>query len=110
MKFLATDVKKPLAAVSAILDEGNRVVFDNDGEGRDIGLFATTYVAPEVRRAGVAIRLLATGEQWMLDQGLSVAATYTEENNTRLQNLYLGRGYSMTEMPKRFVKLAKPLP
>ena len=27
MKFLVTDVKKPLAAVSAIVDEGNVVVF-----------------------------------------------------------------------------------
>ncbi|MEE2834662.1 MAG: hypothetical protein VYB65_01430 [Myxococcota bacterium] len=58
----------------------------------------------------MAIRLLATGERWMLEQGLSVAATYTEENNTKLQQLYLGRGYSMTEMPKSFVKLAKALP
>jgi GNAT superfamily N-acetyltransferase len=83
---------------------------DDDGEGGDIGLFATTYVVPEVRRAGVAGHLLATGEHWMREQGLPVAATYTEENNTKLQQLYLQRGYSMTAMPKRFVKLAKPLP
>ena len=28
MNFLITDVKKPLAAVGAIVDQGNRVVFD----------------------------------------------------------------------------------
>ncbi len=90
---------------------GHTIVrIDADDEGKDIGLFATTYVTPEVRRAGVAIRLLETGEHWMLEQGLSVAATYTEENNTKLQKLYLKRGYSMTEMPKKFVKLAKALP
>ena len=32
MKFLVTTVKKPLAAVSAIVDEGNVVVF---GPGKD---------------------------------------------------------------------------
>jgi len=31
MKYLITDVTKPLAAVSAMVDEGNRVVFDSEG-------------------------------------------------------------------------------
>ena len=30
MRYLITSVKKPLAAVSSIVDEGNRVVFDTD--------------------------------------------------------------------------------
>ena len=33
MNFSVTDCKKPLAAVSKIVDKGNRVVFDDDGEG-----------------------------------------------------------------------------
>ena len=31
MRYLITDVKKPLAAVSSMVDEGNRVVFDAEG-------------------------------------------------------------------------------
>lgn len=83
---------------------------DRDGDGRDIGLFSTTYVEPSARRDGVATSLLARGEAWMQERGLTEAVTYTDEDNTRLQNLYLGRGYSMSGMPERFVKLARRLP
>ncbi len=82
---------------------------DDDGEGREIGLFATTYVVPECRGAGVASSLLDAGEAWMLEQGQSLAATYTDRLNKKLQNLYLGRGYRMSAMPNDFVKMAKEL-
>lgn len=89
---------------------GHTIVrIDDDGEGREIGLFATTYVVPECRGAGVASSLLDAGEAWMLEQGQVLAATYTDKQNTKLQRLYLGRGYRMTTMPNDFVKLAKSL-
>ena len=41
MKFLVTDVKKPLAAMSAIVDEGKVVVFDPGSFGSFIQNFST---------------------------------------------------------------------
>jgi GNAT superfamily N-acetyltransferase len=89
---------------------GHTIVrIDKDDDGEAIGLFATTYILPKVRRSGLAIRLLKRGEEWMLTQGMSVAATYTDKHNTKLHKLYLGQGYQMSPMPKSFVKLSKPL-
>jgi len=89
---------------------GHTIVrIDTDDDDQAIGLFATTYVLPKARRSGLAIRLLERGEEWMRAQGMSVAATYTDEHNTKLHNLYLGQGYQMSPMPKSFVKLSKPL-
>ena len=33
-------------------------------DGSEMGLFSTTYVDPDHRRAGVALKLLEHGEQW----------------------------------------------
>ena len=59
MKFLDADVKKPLASVSSIVDQGNRVVFDADASyveniesGRRI---------PMVRRRGVFVMEIEAG-------------------------------------------------
>ena len=88
---------------------GHTIVRIDRDDGQEIGLFSTTFVDPASRRFGVAKALLDRGEQWMVEQGMSVAVTYTEEFNTKLQQLYMSRGYSMSPMPKRFVKLAKTL-
>lgn len=73
------------------------------------GLFSTTYVAPAARRSGVAAALLMTGEAWMRARGLSEAVTFTDRDNTKLQGLYLARGYTLTPAERDFVRLAKPL-
>ena len=82
---------------------------DDDGEGNPIGLFATTYIIPEVRRKGLAVRLIEEGERWMKGQDMAYAATYTDEDNEKLQQLYLQQGYVISPMPKGFVKLSKSL-
>ena len=89
---------------------GHTIVrIDDDGEGQEIGLFGTTYVIPTERNTGVASSLLLRGEKWMVSKGMNQAVTYTEKNNTKLQNLYRNHGYTMSPMPKDFVKLAKAL-
>ena len=89
---------------------GHTIVrIDSDDDGNDIGLFSTTYVEPASRRFGVAKLLLKQGEEWMRQHGMPEAVTYTDKDNVKLQNLYLTYGYKMSEMPKGFVKLARPL-
>jgi len=89
---------------------GHTIVrIDDDGEGKSIGLFATTYVTPQVRRKGIAVRLIEEGERWMKEQNMTCAATYTDEDNEKLQQLYLQQGYALSPMPKNFVKLSKRL-
>jgi len=41
---------------------------------------------------------------------LTKAATYTDEENTGLQNLFTGLGYSQRPMENNFVELSKELP
>jgi len=74
-----------------------------------LGLFSTTYVEPAWRRRGVAQALLLRGEQWMREEGLSQAATYTSETNARLHQLYQSNGYELIPGESGFVKLVKPL-
>ncbi len=100
--YLATDR-------SGALKGHTMVRIDDDGSGTELGLFATTYVMPAARNHGIASRLLDRGEQWMRDQQMSIAATYTDKENRKLQALYIGRGYDMSPMPNDFVKLAKVL-
>ena len=80
----------------------------DEAEGQ-IGLFSTTYIEPTSRRLGVAAELLRTGENWMREQGMKKAVTYTDVDNTPLQELYLGQGYKLSEMPNNFVALSKQL-
>ncbi len=89
---------------------GHTIVrIDKDDDENEIGLFSTTYVDPASRRFGVATLLRNQGEQWMLENEMATAVTYTDKDNTKLQNLYLRHGYTMSSMPNEFVKLAKIL-
>lgn len=74
-----------------------------------IGLFSTTFVAPEFRRQAVASRLLSRGEEWMRGHNLTEAATYTSDSNNKLISLYTDHGYVITNQypEKKMVKLAK---
>jgi len=85
------------------------VRIDADGNGEPIGLFSTTYVDPNARNLGVASALLEQGERWMVDHQMTVAVTYTDEDNTKLKNCFLRRGYQLSPMPDDFVRLAKDL-
>ena len=55
MKFLVTTVRKPLAAVSAIVDEGNIVVFGPDKYGSYIQNIATGDRMPMRRKKGTFV-------------------------------------------------------
>lgn len=100
--FLAEDEKGAIT--------GHCIVrVEPDPEEGQIGLFSTTYVVPEARRRGVALRLLRAGEAWMVERGLRTAVTYTDVGNEPLQRLYLGQGYELSNMPNSFVALRKPL-
>ncbi len=74
-----------------------------------LGLFSTTFVEPHGRRRGVARALIGRGEEWMCEQGLERAATYTAETNVRLQKLFLAQGYVLIPAENGFVKLCKDL-
>jgi GNAT superfamily N-acetyltransferase len=82
---------------------------EHEEGGPTLGLFSTTYVAPEFRRRGIADRLLDRGEAWMIEQGMTLAATYTDRNNRKLIRLYERRGYKKMDMPGDFVRLSRPL-
>ena len=91
---------------------GHTIVrIDKDDLGNSIGLFATTFVAPEFRRQAVATRLLSQGEDWMRRHGMTEAATYTSDSNTKLINLYVDHAYKITaEYPeKKMIKIAQQL-
>lgn len=78
-------------------------------ETPEVGLFSTTYVQPRARRLGVARQLIARGELWMAEQGLSQACTYTAAHNWPLQQLYEALGYRLDPAENEFVKLSRPL-
>jgi len=89
---------------------GHTIVrIDRDENQQPIGLFSTTYVIPEARRDGVAKLLISRGEDWMREQGMTKAATYTDEENTGLQNLFLSLGYIQRPMENNFVELSKAI-
>lgn len=77
--------------------------------GRIIGLFSTTFVDPVARNRGFAMDLLLAGEDWMIQEGLDVAVTYTAVSNLKLRNLFGRRGYALMEAGKGFVKLFKTI-
>lgn len=84
---------------------------EKDETGNRFGLFSTTFVAPEFRGQGIATQLLKTGENWMMDQGLTEATTYTSESNTKLISLYDRHGYKITATypKKKMIRLHKSL-
>lgn len=73
------------------------------------GLFSTIYVDPAFRRRSVARLLVGRGEEWLRGQGARLAATYTDEHNHGLQQLFLGLGYGLEPQRDAFVRLFKRL-
>ena len=71
MRFLDADVKRPLAAVSAIVDEGNTVVFS--ARGAYIENDVTKEKIPMIRRNGVFI-LELEAEKVAVKVGMDVGA------------------------------------
>jgi GNAT superfamily N-acetyltransferase len=89
---------------------GHAIVrIDQDGDGRPIGLLSTIFVDPARRRRGFAGELIRHAEGWMRARGMTIAVTYTDRGNEKLQTLFTARGYSMSPMPEDFVRLAKEL-
>jgi len=66
-------------------------------DGRVYGLVSTTYVDPAHRRAGIADELLARGQAWLADQGMTELATWTSATNGKLIRLYEKHGFAITE-------------
>lgn len=86
-------------------------------DGRVYGLVSTTYVDPAHRRAGIADALLARGEVWIREQGMTEAATWTSAANVKLIRLYEKHGFAITETGEaggsamvRLTKLTSPGP
>lgn len=86
---------------------GHTIVRTQVEEDAELGLFSTTYVVPEARRAGVAQMLLQRGEDWMLGVGMSRAATYTSNTNDKLIHLYESRGYAIDLRSVEMVRLSR---
>ena len=85
---------------------GHTIVRD---EGDGVGLFSTTWIAPEARRRGLASALLDAGEGWMRARGLQVGQTCTATDNRGLRQLYEGRGYRVVEAADEMVRLEREL-
>ncbi len=74
---------------------------------KEIGLFSTTFVVPEFRRAGVATNLLKEGECWILENGLTSSETYTAKDNLKLIQLFQRHGYIKAPGKNQMVILRK---
>jgi len=89
---------------------GHSIVrLEPDDAGGWMGLFSTTYVAPESRRRGVAKQFLLRGEAWMREQGMTTAATDTSDANVKLIRLYESHGYAIVVREGGMVRLARTL-
>lgn len=89
---------------------GHTIVrIEHDEGGGAFGLFSTTYVAPESRRAGVADALIERGEEWMREQHVTASQTWTADSNGPLLSLFRKHGYALTmRVPeKKMVVLSK---
>jgi GNAT superfamily N-acetyltransferase len=75
----------------------------------DIGLYATTFVRPESRRAGVAQALLSAGEVWLVAQGVQALATDTALENTKLIRLFESRGFKVVHTTQEMLRLSRAL-
>ena len=82
-----------------------------DGHG-PFGLVSTIYVLPEVRRNGVAARLVDAAHGWFHSRGLDRCATDTSETNLPLIRLFEGLGYEVVfhSEEKKMVRLMKGSP
>jgi GNAT superfamily N-acetyltransferase len=83
---------------------------EHEDDGRELGLFSTTFVERESRRHGVASGLLQRGEAWMVERRLREAATYTADTNGKLIGLYRKHGYTLAPAPPEMVRMSKALP
>ena len=89
---------------------GHTIVrIEQEPPGPPYGLFSTTQVVEEARRAGVASRLLDRGERWMSEHGLERAATHTAHDNAGLIALYAQRGYEIVLRADDMVQLSRAL-
>jgi len=76
-------------------------------DGSTFGLFSTFWVEPGHRRSGLASRLVASGERWMRERGLTVFRTWTDPGNAPLIALMGGLGYAIEGERGEFVVLRK---
>jgi GNAT superfamily N-acetyltransferase len=82
---------------------------DRDDLQQEIGLFSTTFVDPDFRRAGVAAKLLEEGENWILENGLLDSETHTAKDNLKLIQLFRKNGYTQSPGENQMVILRKKL-
>ena len=75
----------------------------------EYGLMSTIYVAPEARRAGVAVRLVDQVEAWIQEQGVDRAATNTGQHNLKVIRLFEKRGYTISDRTDEMVQLSREL-
>jgi GNAT superfamily N-acetyltransferase len=106
------DPARSTAAVFVAEDAHGNIVghsivrLERDDAGGPMGLFSTTYVAPESRRSGIAKELLLHGEAWMRGQGVTTAVTDTSDANTKLIRLYEAQGYAIVARESGMVRLS----
>jgi GNAT superfamily N-acetyltransferase len=80
---------------------------DRDDDGREIGLFSTTFVEPESRRLGVATSLIRRGEEWLIAHDMPVFVTDTAVGNVKLIRLFEKHGYRIVKTVEEMVRLSK---
>ena len=89
---------------------GHALVRVDSEEGRgEVGLLATIHVAPEARRRGVAAALLERATDWMRAAGQTLAVTYTDAENLRLQGFLREQGWEAGPVAPGWTRLARPL-
>lgn len=100
------------------IDRGQVLVAEQGGEilghcmlrvEGELGLYATTYVRPASRRAGLATALISAGEVWLKAQGVRRLATDTAKDNSKLIQLLLQRGFSVSHTTEEMLRLEKRL-
>ncbi len=67
-----------------------------DADNLAYGSFFSHYLTPEHRRFGIASRLLASAEEWMMGLGSKYAKAQTHIKNIKAQNLFRKCGYQVT--------------
>jgi GNAT superfamily N-acetyltransferase len=87
-----------LAIADDAVVAGHTIVrIERPAQGEPFGLFSTTWVEPAYRRQALAAALLRRGEQWMAEQGVATASTWTSSTNAPLIALYARHGYTEAE-------------
>lgn len=69
----------------------------NGTKSSPVGFLEGLYVAPEVRRQGVARRLVAAVEHWVKEAGCSELASDVELSNLESQRMHQALGFDETE-------------